>query len=899
MHEEETTTRFGMIKRLGFFIRLFLVWIFSRVIHEPAQTQEILAVPQDESIVYVLGSENKYDFLYLNDLCLKLGMPLAYAGNGRSHLRHATLGACISGLFKGRKKPFSPEELARHAARRKPVLIFLNQYGTHERENRDKTDAFFRALDKLAQSDPELRIHYFTVGIVWERRTESTEISRFNEIFGTPTRPSSVRRFLSVLPSLGQLFFKIGNPLCIIHHFANDCPKQAPDDASQNVQILKPQTDLRTLFDDDIHAMHTMVNGPKIKPHQQLLREIVESERFREELRSISQQTGQSIEELTLEARKILDKTASKFTLLVCKIFCTFLMPMWSIIYNGLFFDQEQFNRIRELSKTHRLVFIPSHKSHVDYLVLSILLFQNGVLPPHIAAGENLNFFPIGGLLRRGGAFFIKRSFRGEQLYTACIRYYIDFILHEGCPIEFFIEGGRSRTGQVLQPKFGILRMIAQTVQNDPALPVKIIPCAITYEKVIEDMAYKNEQDGATKQKENFSNLIRTTKLLISKYGQIYVSFADPIDLNEALHLGDPCREQTDQTLTADIDAMSIELMQRINRATTITMSALAGCALLNTPKDAMALQTLLQNSAFLLSLLIERGALISPVLRTALAASRASLRETCPQDEDPAIAAPGADCAMISSATSHIKAQALVGPLTQPIVQTLKLFERNGTIKRRGNEFSPDIVISESGRLQMAFYKNILLYAIIDDIYMACAMLIAADGKIAAIEARFGDIATLFAIEFSDDCIKNRFEKTLCRFCARNWIEISANDVRILPKHQSDFSLLAHCIAHHAQSYRFVFDHVSRLAQSRDEASLINALLEKAKNDVADRKILPESRSKVVYMHALQRLQNWKVLGVSYEQTGKKSAKYLQKIGDIPESAKSAADALADLMQS
>ena len=71
MHEAETTTRFGMIKKLGFFIRLFFVWIYARVVHEPTQIQEVLSIPDSESIVYVLGSENKHDFLYLNDLCLK------------------------------------------------------------------------------------------------------------------------------------------------------------------------------------------------------------------------------------------------------------------------------------------------------------------------------------------------------------------------------------------------------------------------------------------------------------------------------------------------------------------------------------------------------------------------------------------------------------------------------------------------------------------------------------------------------------------------------------------------------------------------------------------------------------------------------------------------------------
>ena len=200
MHEAETTTRFGMIKKLGFFIRLFFVWIYARVVHEPTQIQEVLSIPDSESIVYVLGSENKHDFLYLNDLCLKHGMPLAYASNGHSHLGYATLGAWIAGIFKGCKKPFSSEEIADLVVQHKPVLIFLNQYGTKERQNRDKTDAIFCAIDRRIHETPDLKVHFFTVGVIWERRMESAQISHFNEIYGPPTRPSSVRRFLSVLP---------------------------------------------------------------------------------------------------------------------------------------------------------------------------------------------------------------------------------------------------------------------------------------------------------------------------------------------------------------------------------------------------------------------------------------------------------------------------------------------------------------------------------------------------------------------------------------------------------------------------------------------------------------------------------------------------------------------------
>ncbi len=860
-------TRFGMLTQFSLFIRLVFARIYAHVVHEPSQIQDILAIPQNEPIIYLLSSENKHDYLFLNHLCLKTGMPIAFISNGGNKLKYSTIGRRFVGLFTRKKKP-TVEELSQLVQASKPMLLFLNQYGIREQQNAAKTEEILEAIRKIALDNPELKIHLVPVGIIWERRAESYRHSLINEIFGTPTRPSSIRRFVSVLPGMLQLFLQIGQPLCLMHH-----------------HVLKAEDfsnggNLRRFLCDDISMMHTQVNGPKVKPHQQLLREIIESEEFQNELTELEKTTQKSHQELEKEAKKILNKSASKFSLLACKMFCTFMTPMWSMIYNGLYYDTEKFNEIRELSKTHRLVFIPSHKSHIDYLVLSILLFQHGVLPPHIAAGDNLNFSFIGGILRRGGAFFIKRSFRGEFLYSACIRHYISKVLHEGFPVEFFIEGGRSRTGLVLQPKYGMLRMVAQTIQSDPDLPVKIIPCAITYEKVIEDMAYKKEQDGAVKQKENLSNLIRTTKLLISKYGQIYVSFADPIDMNECLQV---TPEQSEETFTANLDEMTTELMDRINRVSTITTSSLLSCTLLNEEKLPISFDELLENAAFFLALLIERDALISPVLKTALAASRASLHLPLNSEEIPAI--PAMD-ASLNLNLSYLKA-----PLHDPMLETLKIF------KLRVQE-DQTVNIEDSNRLQMTFYKNILLYSLIDDIYMACAIFSIEESErnIENIQNRFKEIADLFSIECSSAHAEDRCRETIEKLCRRFWFIQKEGFISIAEPAENAFRKLSHCIKSQVQSYLTVYQYAAQLNEVIEEPKLIQNLLNDSKQLVSDHKILPEARSKVFFSHAVQKLQSLNLFEVSYKQNGKKSIKELHKIQEISEDCMKLLENLANL---
>ena len=853
----------GMVTRFSLFVRIVYAWLYARIVHEPSQIKEILSIPASEPIVYLLNSENKLDFLYLNSLCLQTGMPTAYVSNGSSKRRYGSLGSRLRAFLGRYNQTDGIEEILEAIRSGRPALIFLNQYGHRETDKQRLTETLLSRLMELSQKT-SLRIHLVPVGVIWERRAENYNHTFLNEIYGTPTRPSSVRRFLSALPGLFQLFLKIGQPQCLIHNIL------LTGDAPYENGIR-----LRQALIDEIDQMHTQVNGPKVKSHHRLMREILDHEAFRSELRSIGQSTGQSEAELLAQARKILEKTSSKFSFVMVKLLCTILTPLFALIYNGLYFDPEKLNELRELSKTNRLIFIPSHKSHIDYLVLSVVMFQHGLMPPHIAAGENLNFAIVGGILRRGGAFFIKRSFRGELLYTACLKHYIAKILDEGYPIEFFIEGGRSRTGQVLQPKFGILRMIAQAVQTDPTRPVKIIPCAITYEKVIEDLAYKKEQEGASKHKESITGLIKTTRLLISKYGQLYVSFAEPIDFNAALTCTDEtAANHAEETFTKQVDVLAGDIMQRINQASTITTSSLLSVSILNETARRLPLSQVLETAAFFLNLLVERNALISPVLTLGLAASRASLRALTE------------DGHKVCTNQSPSQIESISRMLHDPIVETLKLFEKNGSLHIHNTQTPPEVEIASSGRLQMAFYKNILLFAIIDDIYFAFTVQTLKDKEFTrdAAERVFVELSDILNLEFSLSQPYAVFDDTIRRFIARGWIRLS-DDGTIIPLPEGTLAIrnLSRCLTPHIQSYTNVFKAAAHMEDTLAENALIQRIMEDSEEAVKNSALLPESRSKVMFSHAVNRLIRLGCFRATYDSSAKKPVKLLTRVKPIP----------------
>ena len=158
---------------------------------------------------------------------------------------------------------------------------------------------------------------------------------------------------------------------------------------------------------------------------------------------------------------------------------------------------------LKQNAPGHEVVYVPCHRSHMDYLLLSYLLYTKGIVPPHIAAGINLNLPVIGPILRRGGAFFLRRSFRGNALYSAVFTEYVSQLVAGGYSIEYFIEGGRSRTGRLLPPKGGMVAMTVRAFLRQPTRPVLFQPVYIGYEKLLEGDSYLDELIGKPKQKES------------------------------------------------------------------------------------------------------------------------------------------------------------------------------------------------------------------------------------------------------------------------------------------------------------------------------------------------------------------------------------------------------------
>lgn len=179
------------------------------------------------------------------------------------------------------------------------------------------------------------------------------------------------------------------------------------------------------------------------------------------------------------------------------------------------------------------IIFLPCHRSHVDYVSLQLICYRLGLALPTVVAGDNLNFPAVGSFLQHAGAMWIRRSFGDDVLYTTLVQSYIDTLLQGGFNFECFVEGGRSRTGKLLPPKFGILGFILDSILSGRVEDAIICPVSTQYDKVIETEGYVTELLGVPKKKENLADFLSASSVLSLKLGRVDCRFHEPWSLRE------------------------------------------------------------------------------------------------------------------------------------------------------------------------------------------------------------------------------------------------------------------------------------------------------------------------------------------------------------------------------
>ncbi len=661
----------------------------------PAADAELRRLGSEGFVVHVQRTATWVSFLYLAWLMVSRGLPPVRA---------------VFNMRRWFGRPWSrvaqrgPLDVRLEFARRKggSALAFLETTAIGRAGGRSGREDPFPDLVSLARKSdrpvflvPEL--------VVWEKWSVRLKPAWADYVFGTPEAPGFLHSVLAFWRNRKRAQFRVGTAIDLKAYAAEN---PADPDA---VVARKVRAALRVHLARETRA----VFGPPYKPPERVIDETLRDRMLRQVIEQTAARSGKDAASLEREARRHLNSIAARLHPTVVALLAPIMGWMFDRIYDGIAVDEAGLERALHAARNGApIVLCPSHKSHIDYLVMSWVLWKRGYQMPVVAAGANLSFFPLGPLLRRAGAFFLRRSFGADRLYTATFKAYVKKLVRDGVHQEFFPEGGRSRTGKLLPAKLGLLGWEVDAVLDGARNDLAFIPVAIDYEKIVEGGSYSKELLGGEKQPEDVGALIRAPKVLLRRYGTIHLRFDEPVLLREfmrsrGLEHPEVISEEEKRTL---VRALGHRIMWGIARVSTVTPHALVSTALLAHSGRGLPASVLGTRIATLRSMLLEDGASLSTGLAEA--------------PTDPTVPGP--------------VREAVLGFVEDKLVRT---------DQAKGETVYLPV---DERRVQLAYYKNTILNLVAPRALVACAALRGVlDDSEESVRTKALFLSRLFKLEF------------------------------------------------------------------------------------------------------------------------------------------------------
>lgn len=590
---------------------------FDRIQVDEDWVAQVRAHAAQGTVVYILRNLNFIDFLALDHLTKRYGFPqVRFVNDLRLWVLNPMGKGWMNALFPRRditpadelKDALSrPDGSAVLFLKRPPSVIDVAAKGASGGRGLREGEDLMSALIGL-QRESERPILLVPQVFVWTKRPDTRGTTALDWVLGPREWPSPARVVGQYLTNYRSVTLRAGEAINL-EQFLNE-NEGASDSQIQNRIVY---TMLRRM-----ERERRAITGPARKAPDRMRQELLRSRRFQQQLTKLYPDLDARARALR-EADEMLRKmqalpdgaTPSALDVVLDKIF--------QRIYHGIDVDDAGLKRVRQLAKEGRLVLLPSHKSHIDYLVVSYVFFKANVPLPVIVAGDNLSFFPMGPVFRRAGAFFIRRSFKGDRLYAALVDAYVRRLIKDGYSIELFLEGMRSRTGKLLTPKFGLLSMIVQAALAQDSHRVYFVPISIGYERIVETGSFHHEIAGGEKVKEDAAGLLHATGVLRHRYGRINLQFGNAISLAQAAEqLGLPKdREYTPKQARALVTRIGNVVMDEINAVTAVTPGALTALALLTHHRRGLPHDELVRHCERFHATLLRLNARSTPALAT------------------------------------------------------------------------------------------------------------------------------------------------------------------------------------------------------------------------------------------------------------------------------------------
>jgi glycerol-3-phosphate O-acyltransferase len=580
----------------GFFLGWFLYRLFKRASIEENMIKDLKQMHRQGTVVYAIKYRGQLDYLlcHYNFRRRRLPYPKIAFDFNISMLLPFTQFLKVtfsqfSHLFKNWHfpNPYKSGFFRSAILRGNTSLIFLVDPKGFLRHF---VHAEHDHISFLLETQKEMERPIFIVPqlILYKKTPEKDNAGWANIFFGYRDNPGVIRKAVLFFRHNRRAFIDFGRPLDL-KKYLNEQPALRP--------LHDIALEVKQMLIESIDQQKRVILGPIAKSRQQVKELVLMDPVVREKIEKKAAGNSKRLRQIRREAGTYFDEIAADFNIAYFQTGYRVVSWLFKKMFEGLDIDPTELARVRQWARRGPVIYVPTHKSHIDYLMLDKILFEHHMHIPRIAAGKNLAFWPMGHFFRKSGAFFIRRSFAGAKLYAAVFVKYLKTLLEEGYPIGVFIEGGRSRNGKLVLPKTGFINMLLESYYEGVCKDLVFVPVSIIYDKIIEEKSYLKEIGGGTKEQEGLKQLIKTRRFLKARYGKVYIRFDHPFSLRDYLSQTEGADKETHVRL-------AFHLIRVLNAISLVTPLSLVAMAILTNHRKGFLLSELLDTIETLMGFL-------------------------------------------------------------------------------------------------------------------------------------------------------------------------------------------------------------------------------------------------------------------------------------------------------
>jgi len=670
---------------LGRWTSFYLKLLFSGVSFEKDQAAVFDQLPPGAVVVYVNKHKSHLERMFFYACHSEKGIPCPEIGIGYGSFffqpfkRVADAWRWVLTCFKQTPKavdPFDDPAFRKELDNGRTAFFSLVNSGKLRNPESARRDplAFFIKM----QETTDRPIYFIPFLFFYGNHSIAGGGSPISRPAGVDPKPGILHRLFFLLVAPEKVFVELSDPV--------DLQRCMPGrNRLPGADIEWSALHLRRQLMDQITRHRQSMTGPILKPIEEIRQQVLSTDRLRSFMHRYAKRRKITLFQIQQEAVKYVDEIAARPSPLAIQMGAVAVRWILDYLFEGISVNKDGLKRMKQASRTGPVVIMPCHKSNFDSMVVSHILNGNGMPHPHVFAGKNLAFFPMGPIFRKFGAFFVRRSFKGAVFYSKVFSEYIYMLLDQGFNVEVFIEGTRSRNGKLLLPKLGMLSIILNAVKHGAMDDLHFVPVFIGYDRVPELKSYIHELDGGQKEPESFSNMIKVRKLFRKRFGRVYLKFCDPISLKEMTgRYGTSVGTLSPKMLNRLCRDLGGRVMSDLDGNAMVTPQALASSAILNCSGKVISRRQIGRMFDTYLNYLVRKRADVARILLT-----------------DP-------DQALDSVIHYYIK------------VKYIRPVKRNGS----GPETDPRYKVIPTKRADMEYYKNNCIAFFVSASFTAMSML-------------------------------------------------------------------------------------------------------------------------------------------------------------------------------